>query len=66
MAKPVASDVKDREKLGAGSARRLHGVAMIEHAASAADFRDVFDREQHTRFVARPHRKSSRQLSVVS
>ena len=47
-------------------ARRLHCVAVIQHATRAADFGNPFDGEQHARFVVRSHRKSSCQSSVVS
>ena len=38
-------------------ARCLHRVAVVQHAPRLADFRDPLDREQHTRFVIRPHER---------
>ena len=32
-------------------------VAVVQHASRPANFRDLFDREQHTRFVVRPHER---------
>jgi len=45
-------------------ARRLHGVAMVEHATRATDFGNPLDGEQHAGFVVRPHQQE--QQSVVS
>jgi len=38
-------------------ARRLDGVAVVQHPARMADLRDLLDRKQHSGFIVRPHER---------